>query len=52
MPSVRQLVAWQAGEGSMSFYHWLGAEAEEAACEQATLEQVIRESLPVVEGDE
>ena len=43
---------WPAGEGSMSeLYFWLGAEAEEAACEQATLEQVVRESLPVVEDE-
>lgn len=35
----------------MSFYHWLGADAEQAACEQATLEQVVRESLPVIEDD-
>jgi hypothetical protein len=32
-------------------YFWLGAEAEDAACEQATLEQVAREALPVVEDD-
>ena len=36
----------------MSFYHWLGAEAEEAACEQATLEQVVRESLPVLDSND
>lgn len=35
----------------MTFYMWLGSEAEEAACEQATLEQVIREALPVLEEE-
>lgn len=32
-------------------YFWLGAEAEQAACEQETLEQRIREALPVIEDD-
>jgi hypothetical protein len=37
----------------MTFYHWLGSEAEAAACELATQEQLLRELLPVIEeGDD
>jgi hypothetical protein len=35
------------------FYMWLGSEAEAAACELETLEQLKRELLPVIEeGDD
>lgn len=36
----------------MTFFMWLGAEAEEAACAQETLEQLIREALPVLDAND
>lgn len=37
----------------MTYYMWLGSEAEAVACELATQEQLKRELLPVVEeGDD
>lgn len=37
----------------MTYFFWLGSEAEAVACELATQEQLLRELLPVIEeGDD